>query len=158
MTKWYPLTCIGLRLTDLDLRLFLVDEYSLECLRASMAVFKLFTKAQLWMALFGKCLNWFRRICPWTTTNLSTLASCIMTVVISTGSRRLSCIIWHRTGAEEMMTQPSCSVNTSQLCYRLSHSQFSQELTVLAHAHHGWARPRAMQSMTFLHIDKEWTW
>ncbi|KAA6419826.1 MAG: hypothetical protein FRX49_10189 [Trebouxia sp. A1-2] len=54
MAKWYPLTFIGLRLTDLDLRLFLVDEYSLECLRASMAVFKLFTKAQFWMALFGK--------------------------------------------------------------------------------------------------------
>ncbi len=74
-------------MTDLDLRLFLVDEYSLECLRASMAVFKLFTKAQFWMALFGKCLNWLRMICPWTTMNLSTLASCIMTAVISTAGQ-----------------------------------------------------------------------
>ena len=81
------LTFIGLRLTDLDFRLFLVDEYSLECLRASMAVFKLFTKAQLWMALFGKCLNWFKMICPWTTMNLSTLGSCIMTAVVSTAKQ-----------------------------------------------------------------------
>jgi len=88
-------------LTDLDLRLFLVDEYSLECLRASMAVFKLFTKAQFWMALFGKCLNWFRRICPWTTMNLSTLASCIMTAVISIAEQLTTQLqhlasYWHR--------------------------------------------------------------
>ena len=40
------LTFMGLRLTDLDLMAFLVEEYSLECLRASMAVFKLLTQAQ----------------------------------------------------------------------------------------------------------------
>lgn len=67
---------MGLRLAVLSLMAFLVEEYSLECLRASMAVFRLFTKAQLWMALLGKCLNWFRMIWPCTTMKRSTAAIC----------------------------------------------------------------------------------
>ncbi len=152
-----PLTFIGLRLTDLDLRLFLVDEYSLECLRASMAVFKLFTKAQLWMALFGKCLNWFRMICPWTTMNLSTLASCIMTAVISAGGQQTTQVhhleaYWYRGNDDTSFLQGK---RILAVLYRLSHSLCSKQLMLLAHAHDGWARPRAMQSMTILHIDKE---
>ncbi len=151
MTNWYSLTFIGLRLTDLDLRLFLVDEYSLECLRASMAVFKLFTKAQLWMALFGKCLNWLRMICPWTTMNLSTLASCIMTAVISAVGQLTTQLqhlesYWHRGNDDTPFLQGK---HISAVLYRLSHSWFSKELTVLARAHHGSAKPRAMQSLTF---------
>ena len=73
----YDATFIGFLLTDLALTASLADEYSLECLRASMAVFRLFTNAQLWMALLGKCLNWLRMICPCTTTKRSTAASCM---------------------------------------------------------------------------------
>ncbi len=84
--------------------------------------------------------------------NLSTLASCIMTAVISTGGQQTTQLhhlesYWYRGNDDTPFLQ-------DEHISALAHFWFSRELTVLAHACHGSAKPTAMQSLTFLHIDK----
>ena len=70
------LTFMGFLLTPLTLTAFLSAVYSLLWRRASMAVFRLPTKALWEMTLLGNSLSWLTMIAPCTTTKRSTALIC----------------------------------------------------------------------------------
>ncbi len=70
------LTFMGFLLTPLTLTAFLSAVYSLLWRRASMAVFRLPTKALWEMTLLGNSFSWLTMIAPCTTTKRSTALIC----------------------------------------------------------------------------------